>query len=58
VLILIPRGDTVEKKRIMLYVDKDMYDKIKQEADNDDRSMNNFILKIIDKHLKERAASE
>jgi uncharacterized protein (DUF1778 family) len=48
----------MEKKRIMLYVDEDKYNLIKQEADKDDRSMNNFILKIIDKHLKERAASE
>jgi hypothetical protein len=56
-LILIPRGDIMEKKRIMLYVDEDMYDKIKLLADKDKRSMNNYIVMVLEKEL-ERAASE
>jgi hypothetical protein len=47
----------MEKKRIMLYVDEDMYDKIKLLADKDKRSMNNYIVMVLEKEL-ERAASE
>lgn len=56
-LILLLRGDTMEKKRIMLYVDEDMYVRIKELADKDKRSMNNFIVMLLKKEL-ERAASE
>ena len=47
----------MEKKRIMLYVDEDMYDQVKTLADKDERSMNNYIVMLLKKEL-ERAASE
>jgi predicted HicB family RNase H-like nuclease len=51
-LILLMRGDTMEKKRIMLYVDEEMYDKIKLLADKDKRSMNNYIVMVLEKELE------
>jgi hypothetical protein len=51
------RGDIMEKKRIMLYVDEEMYVRIKELADKDKRSMNNYIVMLLKKEL-ERAASE
>jgi hypothetical protein len=45
------------KSRIMLYVDEDMYDQIKELADKDKRSMNNYIVMLLELEL-ERAASE
>lgn len=41
----------MDKKRIMLYVDETLYDKIKELADEDSRSMNNFIVKLLEKEL-------
>jgi hypothetical protein len=52
VLILLMRGDIMEKKRIMLYVDDEMYEQIKELADKEKRSMNNYIVMLLEKELE------
>lgn len=43
------------KKRIMLYVDDEQYAKIKEHADKEKRSLSNFVLTILEKHLDKAA---
>ncbi len=42
----------MEKKRIMLYVDDEMYEQIKELADKEKRSMNNYIVMLLEKELE------
>lgn len=42
-------------KRIMLYVTEEEYNKIKVLADTENRSLNNYIVTLIDKALEEAA---
>lgn len=41
-----------ENKRINVTVPKTIYDKLSEDADYEDRSVSNLVLKIIKKHYK------
>jgi predicted HicB family RNase H-like nuclease len=44
-----------KSKRIMLYVTDEEYEKLKALADKENRSLNNYIVTLIDKALDKAA---
>lgn len=45
------------KKRIMVTVDKDVEEKLKQYADEEKRNLSNYIAVLLDKHIEEKEKS-
>jgi hypothetical protein len=44
----------MEKVKTSIYLDGDTYEKLKEVATNDDRSINGLIVKIIKEYLKDK----
>ena len=49
-----PSINSKEKKKVMLRMDPEMYDKIVAEAKSEHRSLNSYILTVLDHRQKNR----
>ena len=48
-----PSINSKEKKKVMLRMDPEMYDKLVAEAKSEHRSLNSYILTVLDHRQKE-----
>ena len=46
------------KEKISITIDSDVLEKIKSEAENDDRSLSQFINLVLKEHLKRKATEK
>lgn len=49
-----PSINSKEKKKVMLRMDPEMYDKLVAEAKSEHRSLNSYILTVLDHRQKNR----
>ena len=48
-----PSSNSKEKKKVLLRMDPEMYDKLVAEAKSEHRSLNSYILTVLDHRQKE-----